>query len=147
MELMFLRNGGALMIGEVPAALWYCRTPDDRCIGIAGIIEIVPVPIDPGSNIELRRLLATELRGPEPTMRLRPSASIAQTHGTPARIWFGNMRSGLPVGVFVGCVRPENRAMDELLSSMLDQLNIVEVTRDDGVPDRIRLLVPEEPLR
>ena len=37
--------------------------------------------------------------------------------------------------------------MDELLASMLDQLNIVEVTRDDGVPDRIRLLVPEEPLR
>jgi len=73
--------------------------------------------------------------------------AAAQTHGTPARIWFGNMRSGLPVGVFVGCVRPENRAMDELLSSMLDQLNIVEVTRDDGVPDRIRLLVPEEPLR
>jgi hypothetical protein len=139
MELMFLRNGGALMIGEVPAALWHCRTHDDRGIGIAGVVEIVPIPLDPGSNEALRRMLAKELAGIDPTMRLRPTIQIVQTCGTPARMWFGNMRSGMPVGAFIGCIRPENKAMDQLLSAMLDELNAVEVIRDDGIPTRIHV--------
>lgn len=150
MELILERTNDTARVGALPVTLWSVTDQAGGGTGLAMVVEIVAVPTDASVTAAMARsLLAAELAGPRPRLRLSPTDKIVEAGGTPARLWLGRTAGGLTIGAFIATVAAHDAGLQSALADALHEvqtrISVDDLAAPDG--DVMRLLEAAAALR